>query len=79
MTGTECQLYHSNVTSDTYFHNTVSVFLSEIYDLMKNCYGPYGSHVLIGNKIGAEAMKDGQRILSSFISLKSGLILSTQN
>lgn len=64
MTGTECQLYHSNVTSDTYFHNTVSVFLSEIYDLMKNCYGPYGSHILIGSNVRPEATKDGKTILS---------------
>ena len=41
--------------------------LNEISNLLRVCYGPYGSHILIANKLGAEAMKDGQRILSSYI------------
>ena len=31
MTGQDCQLYRSNVTNDKYLHNTISIFLSEIY------------------------------------------------
>ena len=64
MTGLEGQLYHSNVTNEKYLHNTISLFLKEVYDLMKNCYGPYGSHILIGSNIRPEATKDGKTILS---------------
>lgn len=58
------QLYHSNVTNEKYLHNSISIFLKEIYDLMKECYGPYGSHILIGSDIRPEATKDGKTILS---------------
>lgn len=64
MASLNCQLYHSNVTNDEYLHNTISIFLKEIYGLMKNCYGPYGSHILIGSDIRPEATKDGKTILS---------------
>lgn len=64
MTGTECQLYHSNFSTEKYFHNTVHVFLKEVYELMKNCYGPYGSHILINTGMRPEATKDGKTILS---------------
>lgn len=61
------QFYKSNFANEIFLQNTISYVLTEIFNLMKVCYGPYGSHVLIANKIGSEAMKDGQRILSSFI------------
>lgn len=64
MTGTDCQLYHSNFSTEKYFHNTVKLFLSEVYELMKNCYGPYGSHILINTGMRPEATKDGKTILS---------------
>lgn len=64
MTGNDCQLYHSNVSTDKYFHNTVGLFLKEVYNLMKNCYGPYGSHILINTGVRPEATKDGKTILS---------------
>lgn len=64
MTGNDCQLYHSNFSTEKYFHNTVKVFLKEVYELMKNCYGPYGSHILIGTGVRPEATKDGKTILS---------------
>lgn len=62
------QFYKSNFSPETYLHNTIKYVLNEISNLLKVCYGPYGSHVLISNKLGVEAMKDGQRILSSYIS-----------
>lgn len=62
------QFYKSNFSSETYLHNTIEYVLNEISNLLRVCYGPYGSHVLISNKLGVEAMKDGQRILSSYIS-----------
>lgn len=64
MMGNSAQLYFSNIGEDAYFHNTVSIFLKEIYNLMKNCYGPYGSHILINTGIRPEATKDGKTILS---------------
>ena len=64
MTGNECQLYYSNISTDKFFHKTVGLFLKEIYNLMKNCYGPYGSHILIHTGIRPEATKDGKTILS---------------
>ena len=64
MTGSDCQLYHSNVSTEQYFHNTVGLFLKEIYSLMKDCYGPYGSHILINTGMRPEATKDGKTILS---------------
>lgn len=60
------QLYHSNFAMDDYFHNTVNIFLKEIYELMRNCYGPYGSHILISTGMRPEATKDGKTILSKF-------------
>lgn len=64
MTGNDCQLYYSNVSTEQYFHNTVDLFLKEVYNLMKNCYGPYGSHILIHTGVRPEATKDGKTILS---------------
>ena len=61
------QFYKSNFSSEKYLHNTIEYVLNEISNLLRVCYGPYGSHILIANKLGAEAMKDGQRILSSYI------------
>ena len=61
------QFYKSNFSSEKYLHNTIEYVLNEISNLMKVCYGPYGSHVLISNKLGTEALKDGQQILSSYI------------
>lgn len=61
------QYYKSNFVNEEYLQNTIGYVLDEIFDLMRVSYGPYGSHVLIANKIGAEALKDGQRILSSYI------------
>lgn len=58
------QLYRSNTTNNTYFHNSVELFLKEVYDIMKECYGPYGSHILIDGQIRPEATKDGKTILS---------------
>lgn len=60
------QYYKSNRGNETYLQNTIAHVLTEVYELMKVCYGPYGSHVLIANNIAPEAMKDGQKILSSF-------------
>lgn len=65
------QMYSSNTTMEDYFHNTASLFLKEIYGLMKQCYGPYGSHILIGSDIRAEATKDGKTILSKIKVTKS--------
>ena len=58
------QLYKSNASSNDYFHNSVELFLKEVYDVMKECYGPYGSHILIDGQIRPEATKDGKTILS---------------
>ena len=58
------QLYRSNATNNEYFHNSVELFLREVYDIMKECYGPYGSHILIDGQIRPEATKDGKTILS---------------
>lgn len=58
------QLYRSNATNNKYFHNSVELFLKEVYDIMKECYGPYGSHILIDGQIRPEATKDGKTILS---------------
>ena len=58
------QLYRSNATNNEYFHNSVELFLKEVYDIMKECYGPYGSHILIDGQIRPEATKDGKTILS---------------
>ena len=58
------QLYHSNNAGEDYLHNTITIFLKEIYDIMKNCYGPFGSHILISGQTRAEATKDGKTILS---------------
>ena len=58
------QLYRSNATNNNYFHNSVELFLKEVYDIMKECYGPYGSHILIDGQIRPEATKDGKTILS---------------
>lgn len=74
MTGNECQLYHSNFCTEKYFHNSIHVFLKEVYELMKNCYGPYGSHILINTGMRPEATKDGKTILSK---LKTNNSIST--
>ena len=58
------QLYRSNATDNKYFHKSVELFLKEVYDIMKECYGPYGSHILIDGQIRPEATKDGKTILS---------------
>lgn len=60
------QFYKSNLASENYLHNTIEYVLNEISNLMKVCYGPYGSHVLIANNLGVEATKDGQKIFSSY-------------
>lgn len=65
------QFYKSNFAKESFLQNSIEYVLNEISNLMKVCYGPYGSHVLIANKIGAEALKDGQRILSSYIPSSS--------
>lgn len=58
------QLYRSNTTNSSYLHKSIGLFLKEVYDIMKESYGPYGSHVLIDNQIRPEATKDGKTILS---------------
>lgn len=79
------QLYYSNTINSEYFHNTVSLFLNEVYDIMKECYGPYGSHILIDGQIRPEATKDGKTILSKIVTNKSiptavhGSIMSVAN
>ena len=65
------QFYKSNMVNEGYLQNTIKYVLEEVASLMKVCYGPYGSHVLIANNIGVEAMKDGQKILSSYIPSSS--------
>lgn len=74
MTGNDIQLFRDNIASETYLHNTIKIALKEIYNIMKECYGPYGSHILIDNQIRPEATKDGKTILSK-ISI-SGSIAS---
>ena len=58
------QLYRSNTVDSKYLHESISLYLKEIYDVMKECYGPYGSHILIDGQIRPEATKDGKTILS---------------
>ena len=74
MTGNDIQLFRDNIASETYLHNTIKIALKEIYNIMKECYGPYGSHILIDNQVRPEATKDGKTILSK-ISI-SGSIAS---
>ena len=64
MTGNDIQLFRDNIASETYLHNTIKIALKEIYNIMKECYGPYGSHILIDNQVRPEATKDGKTILS---------------
>lgn len=79
------QLYRSNTCNNSFFHKSVSLFLKEVYDVMKECYGPYGSHILIDNRIRPEATKDGKTILSKIVTDKSistavhGSIMSVAN
>ena len=65
------QLYHSNTTTESYLHSSISLYLKDIYSIMKDCYGPYGSHILIGGNIRSEATKDGKTILSKIITNSS--------
>ena len=62
------QYHKSNMASSEYMHNTIDAVIEEIGNLMQCCYGPYGSHVLIATPIGLEAVKDGQRILTSYVA-----------
>lgn len=79
------QLYKSNTTNNEYLQESISLFLKEVYDIMKECYGPYGSHILIGNNFRPEATKDGKTILSkiktdgSISSAVHGSIMSVAN
>jgi chaperonin GroEL (HSP60 family) len=79
------QYYFSNFSQKEFFHNSVELFLKEVYELLKECYGPYGSHVLIDTKIRPEATKDGKTILSklttnsSISSAVHGSIMSVAN
>ena len=79
------QLYRSNAADNEYLHNSTSLILKEVYDVMKECYGPYGSHIILDNNIRPEATKDGKTILSkirtdgTISSAILGSILSVAN
>ena len=74
MIGTKVQLYKSNAAKEDYLHKSIKLFLNEVYSIMKECYGPYGSHILIGSSIIPEATKDGRTILSK---IKTNATIST--
>lgn len=59
------QLYKSNAIAGDYLHNTISIFLDEMADLVMTTYGPFGSHGLIHGDIKSEPTKDGLTLLSS--------------
>lgn len=65
MTADLVEFYRSNTAKEGYLHNSINLILTEVFDIMKECYGPYGSHILITNNGKIDATKDGKAILSS--------------